>query len=159
MKKEGEFEGLPLGNPGRFLAVMGLLLAALVLVLVLNVCIGSVSIPISRVAALLFGFFLRNKLPSSKIYMRLEIFLPGRFDGWFESENKNTFHLHASSKLIASESFAKTHFGIPEEFWLASRILLARGIKIGHSLSDGALLLGAHIKSAITDRIHSSTRS
>ena len=55
MKKEGEFEGPPLGNPGRFLVVMGLLLAALVLVLVLNVCIGSVSIPISRVAALLFG--------------------------------------------------------------------------------------------------------
>ena len=55
MKKEGEFEGLSLGNPGRFLAVMGLLLAALLLVLLLNVCIGSVSIPISRVAAMLFG--------------------------------------------------------------------------------------------------------
>lgn len=55
MKKEGEFEGLSLGNPGRFLAVMGLLLAALLLVLLLNVCIGSVSIPLSRVAALLFG--------------------------------------------------------------------------------------------------------
>ena len=73
MKKEGEFEGPPLGNPGRFLAVTGLLLAALVLVLVLNVCIGSVSIPISRVAALLFGGEGADITTEGQILLRIRL--------------------------------------------------------------------------------------
>ena len=72
MKKEQEPR---LGNPRRFAAVMGLLLGLLVLVLVLNVSLGSVSISAGRVVSMLIEG-LRNGVGSStesQILFRIRI--------------------------------------------------------------------------------------
>lgn len=73
MKKKAEYEGLRLGNPKRFLAVMGLLFALLLLVLLLNVCIGSVSIPINRVFSMLFGGEQGEATTEGQILFRIRV--------------------------------------------------------------------------------------
>ena len=73
---EREQETLSLGNPGRFWAVMGLLLGLLALVLLLNVNIGSVSISAQEVFSMLWGSLFGNVDVSTESQILFRIRLP-----------------------------------------------------------------------------------
>ena len=57
--------------------------------------------------------FVGNELPAFEVHMVGQIFLPSRFNGWFERQHKNFFESHRLAKLVGGKRLSETHFCVP----------------------------------------------
>lgn len=87
-----------------------------------------------------------DELPSLKVDVGFEVFLPCGFDGRFEREDQNALHVHALGELVAGEGLAEAHFRVPKELGRIAIAGMLAVAEISLGFLYGSTLLRSHFE-------------